>query len=470
LANDLRSNHIFLSNAIEDVKTNVYKQEGQLFFTFEIPVLEEKNLYTLYKAQPIPIFLNDSVIQAKISHSYYAYASANNEFTQISSEEHHNCKNARYCKSVDILRPVANTKNCVIKALETSTQICEFETIENREPFYKLYGDILIYSVRGPLETRLICKGKANFQQNVFYLNGVGAMKIAPECKIEFADNYRAFSNPEPSITSLGEVKLMDVFNFMPNPENFTVKVPEFKPINYSLPILNLTRTEEPAYIVDILYDVVNARSALPDIFRALIAISIICVIILIAMKLSTKFNVCCKTFVLWKNPKIWWEQFKHYDITTFTKMITSEAARKWFPQILNKFSLHRGPTSELMPIGRHTPGQTRTFVDKLIEEERRCNELLEMARPFDHLSLNRPTAPDQRAQSPVRSPPQSPSPARNTYVRQVYPHVSMAPLSEPTVRPSSPHFTCTNTTPNSEMETIVLNQPTTEFFITPRI
>ena len=295
LAIEFRARNIFLSDQMNDVKTSVYNDNGQLLFTFEIPVLEEKNLFTLYKVLPIPTFLKDKVIQAKIPNNYIAYASANNEFTLLTAAEHQTCKKAEYCRVVDILRPVANTQNCVIKALETNSQTCMFEEIQMTEPFYKLYGNILIYSVKGQTQTRIICKTEKDFKQDIFYMNGIGATKIGQDCKIEFANHYKAYSVPEPKLQDLGPVRMLDVFKYTPDPHNYSIFVGKYESANYSVPKLNMTRVHSLEFM-ELMNEIINPHDAIPEILRVLIGLSIAAIILFLIIKCSSRNKTCFKT------------------------------------------------------------------------------------------------------------------------------------------------------------------------------
>ena len=467
LAIEFRARNIFLSNQMDDVKTSVYNDNGRLFFSFEIPVLEEKNLFTLYKIKPIPIFMESKIVRAIVPTEYIAYASANNEFTILNTAEHQSCKNAKYCKATDILRPVPTTQNCVIKALETNSQTCKFEEISKSEPYYKLYDDTLVYSVNGPLETRIICKESKQFKQNIFYLNGVGLLKIAQDCKIEFQNSYKAFSNPEPTVTDLGSVKMMDVFHYIPQPDNFSIEIPKYIKANVSMPTINLKKVETASF-EQILNEVINPSDALPEIIRVLTAISIVIIVLLIICKFSPKFETCFKTFVLWKNPKTWWTEFRNYDIRTFEKFVNNPTTRRWIPNLVNRLNFRNEPTG-IEPLS--SPPLAKKYVDRIMEEELRCQKLLDTAKPMEKFHIDNERKRKLSGEQ-VASAPKSPKLTQPPIVgaRQLYPHFTMRPMT-PVLDDSNRFMPQFETTSHEQInETIILNQPTTEYFISPRL
>ena len=343
-----RARNIFLSDDMRDVKTDVYAVKGKLLFAFNIPVLEEKNLFDIYKATAIPIFVNGKCMKAKFETEYLAFSSYNNEYSVLTEFEFNKCRASRYCKAVDILRPLSSNDNCVSRTLESSTQSCDFE-YSNSGPYYQLFQNILVYSVNGPLETKFKCKTAAETTDIIHFLNGLGTMKVAPDCQIFFQGKLRAYSNPEPSIQSLGEAKLMEVFHYMPNADQFKIVEPIFIE-HESYPKLNLTKIKS-VEILELVNQVLDPNQALPEIIRALIGICIVILFLVILCYCSPTFAVWFKTCIGCKNPTDWYTKYKHYDPRTFAKLAPSEIRLKCFDK-LHKFRNKFGKRSSEEPGG----------------------------------------------------------------------------------------------------------------------
>ena len=261
---------------------------------------------------------------------------------------------------------------------------------------------------------------------------------------------------------------MMDMFHYVPNPANYTIEIPKYTKVNDSVSPINLKKLETTGF-QSIINEVINPTDALPEIIRVFTGISIVIVIMLLICKCSPKFATCFKTFVLWKNPKTWWTEFKNYDIRTFEKFMQSERTRRWFPQITKRINLQRNAPAGLEPIG--SPSQTKSYVDRIMEEELRCQELLDTARPMERFHIDNERKRKLSGEQ-VASAPKSPKLTQPPIVgaRQLYPHFTMRPMT-PVLDDSNRFMPQFETTSHEQInETIILNQPTTEYFISPRL
>ena len=342
---------------MKDVKTNIIYNNQKMIFIFEIPVLEEKNLFNVYKVSPIPIFIGGKTIFANIPITYIALSTTSNEYSLLTYEEYNLCMNARHCTTKDILRPLGDKTNCVVKTLDTDIQACSFSEVDISEPFYRLYNNHLVYSVKGPLETKFKCKTGSEHIEIKHQLKGVGLLKVAPDCHIFFQDKYKAFSNPKTLIHDLGEAKFMDVFNILPTNDKFKIPDPVLTKSELEFPKLNTTKIDT-FEIIDLVHKALDPKQALPDFLRALIIISILILLLFILFKCSPVCNTWFKTFIWWKNPKHWWTM-QGYDFqNTFEKIVPNENRRRR----LRKFYLAlsgRNPAT-LQPISQpNAPNDT---------------------------------------------------------------------------------------------------------------
>ena len=322
IANKYRERNIHLSNNMKDVTTDVFLIENKILFQFTIPVLEDKNLFKIFKASSVPVFLENAIIRALIDTPYIAFSAANNEYSILTQEEFLHCKNSKYCTAVDIIRPIGDGGSCVVQTLDSGSQSCDFVNINKADPFYKLYDHMLVYSVKGPNEVKFKCKTSMGHTATKKQLRGIGAIEVASDCQIIFSDNYKAFTAPDINSHDLGEAKFMDVFHFMPTENQY--HIPDIKYNGREFKKLNLTKTNTKA-VLDFIDKVLNPEEAVPEITRALIGIAIFLLIVLIACKCSPCFALWLKTCTGCKNPTEWYTKVKHYDGPSFYKLAPSE-------------------------------------------------------------------------------------------------------------------------------------------------
>jgi len=200
-------------------------------------------------------------------------------------------------------------------------QTCPYEEITEESPFFNLYDHTLVYSVKEKTSIKFICKNLSRpvgHEHETRYIQGIGAATIAPDCQILFPNGMRAFSNPEPKIENMGSLKFMDNFNFLPSIDNYTNIIP--LPVNITpFKELKLTQVDTTAY-KSLLEEIINPQSALPEIIRVTMGILIFIASFIVTCFIFPKVGVWFKTITLWKNPKTWWTDFKHYDLPSFNK------------------------------------------------------------------------------------------------------------------------------------------------------
>ena len=303
-----RQKKIQLSDSIADVFTTVYYDGAEALFTFRIPILEDKYYFTLYETKPIPIFVDNRVLIAQSDAQFFAYASANNEYSLLTRSEYAECKRDKYCVVEDVLRPVTRDSHCAIKTLNSvgNEPTCPPKQIERNEPYFGLKGHTLLYSVKNETDLTIICKDRATgtHDRQSKTIRGVGMSRVPPDCQIDFGNGMRAFSNPQTEVENMGSVSFMDILQYLPKHDQFSVHIQKQNVTDFFVP-LNLQRLNYSSYR-SILEEVINPQSAVPEIIRVLIAIAIFIGCGLLICFCSRKAGLCFKTWILWKNPITW--------------------------------------------------------------------------------------------------------------------------------------------------------------------
>ena len=320
IAAQYRINGVQLSSDINDVFTQVFEQDKSLLYTLRVPILNDKNLHHVYRATAIPIFKGDRVFKVKQDTVYIAYAASSRKYSILTEDEYNKCKQYKYCQTVDVERPITENSHCVMRSLDTGKQECPMIEIEDREPFYYVYSNKLIYSIKGPEMANLICKVNGHHNKSIAYLDGMGTASIAPGCNVILQNRMEIYIHPEAKQTSLGEVKFMEIHKLIPRNgdynfiikdnfnQTFTIYKPDLTPIDTDM-------------FSKIMHEIVNPEQVLPEVFRVLTGILIAVLIFVFICMCFPKVGIWFKTCIFWKNPKTWWVDIQQYDLATFNKM-----------------------------------------------------------------------------------------------------------------------------------------------------
>ena len=458
MALEHRARNVFLSGDIEDVFVNVYYFDDKFVFSISVPVLNEADKYKIYKASPIPIFTGNKVYQVDMETTYLAYSINSNIYRTLQEEEFNYCRLTKYCVIGDVQRPITTNSPCSITTLSKNVQTCQLKEITANEPFYHISGNNLIYSVKGPLATTLLCPSDSNRQ--TFYLDGIGTAKIAPGCKIFFENDMTAIINPEPVSTNLGEIHFMEIFKYTPKINNFSVKI-DYEKSTLDLYKPNITKVD--TNFQSILNEIINPSTAIPHALRVIIGILICVSILVLICCCSSRFRLWFKTCTFCKNPREYWVDVKNYDIGTFNKY-RPEVRSKWnnlLPPGLRNNN-QPGTTRPIPPILRNNSRAKqlascpKTIIEKHKDEERRCEESLLFKDKLMKLATGKSSTSTSIPEVPEPMPPLYPSvsyvPLQQTYYQTYLPAPKYDDLNTEQIRADLEHFS-----------TIIIDQPMSE-------
>ena len=334
-----RAQNIHLSNDLSEVATmKGFYLNNELTFPMSIPILNEKDKYRVYKASPIPIFTHDSdnVYEVDIDTKYLAYSTVSNHYRILTEEEFAFCRLSKFCTISDVSRPITPDSHCVIRTLSRDISACKLKKTENKEPYFHVSGTNMVYSIKGPMRTTLLCPSHPGRQ--IINIDGIGTAKVEPGCEIQFENDMHIYINPIPDREDLGEIELMKLFEYIPRINNFTHQVnynnfssitvyqPNLKQVNFTFKSL--------------LEEVINPSQALPEAMRVIGVIIIIVIIFLLICCCSKKFAIWFKTCIFWKNPKTYWVDIKNYDLGTFNKYRQQAKSNipKYIPNFIVKY------------------------------------------------------------------------------------------------------------------------------------
>ena len=320
-----RAEQIQLSKDINEVKTTVIKNNaGEIIFLFEVPIYSTRSLFYIYSARPLPLYDEGKKLIPIIDIEFFGISVADSEYTILTTSEKDKCLNDQFCNVKDVLRKNGETHHCVIKSFDKNILACPMEENKDELGFYELHGSKLVYSVPKQTEIKLICHNKTSnhHMHSSVSLHGVGLAKIAPDCQILLPNDRRIFSNPEPIQEKLGIANFMSMLEFLPELDNYTIKIRDQEHFNHStFSHLQLRAVDYELKDMEHLYnETFNLKSFLSESIRVTLGLLAIFFIILIPCMCSAKLRTWFKTWILWKNPKKWYTEFRRIDMNTWTR------------------------------------------------------------------------------------------------------------------------------------------------------
>ena len=291
-----------------------------------MPIYNDRTLFNLYSARPLPLYDDGKSLKPILDMVYFGVSVKNNEYTILSDQEQLTCQNTKICRVSDVLRRIEDTPHCVIKSFSKNVLTCPMEVSKDITGFYELHGRKMVYSVPRTETLKLICSDKTNPYEDHIHstvtVSGVGLADIAPDCQVILPNDRRLYSNPLPLQESLPGANFMEVFNFLPELDNYTLELRDQSVFNHTVfTQLHLREVDSSIDSFDELTsETFNLKNSLPEVLRVFIGIICVLFLFFMACMCSPKFRTWFKTFVLWKNPHKWYTQFRGIDLSTWTR------------------------------------------------------------------------------------------------------------------------------------------------------
>ena len=324
-------NKIHISTNMDDVYVTLLRNGSDLYITFHIPVLDDRNMFSFYEAREIPLFKFDKSYKTKTDLKYFAITSHTNEYASITESEYFICLTSKGCQISDVSHPINDQAHCTVRTFQNNKVNCPVEPTENEvKPYFVFYDNKTFFSVPAEVSVRITCQSNIHSpitDSTTQIISGVGSIEIKPSCTIILPDNNRYFSNPILEAESLDTSNMMSILkSSLPSKYNFSFQVPTPKPIEL-LPHFNL-KPVNTSVIQQIFNEITHPAKAL-SIAAIFFIILLTFVLITICLCIfSPCFRTWFRTCTFFKNPRTWWTNYKHYDVRHFHKIAPSESLK----------------------------------------------------------------------------------------------------------------------------------------------
>ena len=320
--------NIHLSEDISQVHTSAFLYNNSIYFTFQIPIIEEKLFFHLYQVTPVPIFTNQTSHIPELDAKYIALSVTENYYSILNDFEYNNCITSTHCTISDIQRPNDKSAHCVIASYFTDTPMCPLVNYTLENSFFKIYGNQLIYSTNSTLPIHLRCpqRNAVTFNPIVVNLSGMGKAQIADGCSVTLQNNKRFSTLSKIKKVELSTSPFMNIISQNPN-----ISTLQFKPITYdhvSIPIIHF-HNHSDFEIPDIWQRLRKPSENALHLIRTILVFIILSTLLSFLCICSPKIRTWFKTCIFWKNPRTWWTTYKKYEIPTFRKRSEVEAEKE---------------------------------------------------------------------------------------------------------------------------------------------
>ncbi len=142
-----QNQRIFLSTDMNDVHTQLFRNGSNLLFTFTIPVLDDRSLFSFYETRVFPIFRNGYVYRTLSDVQYFALTSNTNEYSLLTSTEYNTCIQTKICHVSDVIHPIDKEAHCTLRSFQENKALCELVRISaETKPFFSFYDKVTFYS------------------------------------------------------------------------------------------------------------------------------------------------------------------------------------------------------------------------------------------------------------------------------------------------------------------------------------
>jgi hypothetical protein len=142
-----QNQRIFLSTDMNDVNVNLFRDGNNLLFTFIIPVLDDRSLFTFYETRIFPIFKNQMVYRTVSDVQYFALTSNTNEYSLLTETEYNTCILNKICQVSDVIHPIDKEAHCTLRSFQENKALCELvRTNADVKPFFAFYDKVTFYS------------------------------------------------------------------------------------------------------------------------------------------------------------------------------------------------------------------------------------------------------------------------------------------------------------------------------------
>jgi len=152
IALKFQNQRIFLSTDMSDVHVNIFRNNTQILFTFTIPVLDDRSLFTFYESRIFPIFKDGNTYRTLSDIQYFALTSNTNEYSLVTETEYQTCIHSKICQLSDVIHPIDKEAHCTLRSFQENKALCELGRLSGEQkPFFAFYDKVTFYSTPGYL-------------------------------------------------------------------------------------------------------------------------------------------------------------------------------------------------------------------------------------------------------------------------------------------------------------------------------
>ena len=223
LAGDMKiKNGLTLSKDLSQIRTTAYDFEGGIQLVFEVPIIEDANMFNFFRLTPVPTFRDNETFIPDIDTKTIAISKSGSEYLVVEPEEYTRCMTDQYrCRISSPVIPITQSSHCAISTYISQTPTCPMiETKRAPAPFFHITGNRTIFSV--PQETTLYvkCSGHVfspKFQDEVVKISGIGEAAFKSSCRITLPNGAK-FSTPAATNSeNLDDVKIFELLKIFPD-------------------------------------------------------------------------------------------------------------------------------------------------------------------------------------------------------------------------------------------------------------
>jgi hypothetical protein len=289
LANEVKTKRgLHLGRSLSEVRTTATIVDNQITLIFEVPVMDEGNLFNFFRITPLPVFAGNQTLMPEIDSAYIGISKTGSEYVMVSPDQFTRCvTEPATCQISSPISPMSTKSSCVISTYITQKLTCPLmETDRPQEPVLHITGNRTIFSV--PKETTLYVKCSEHSFSNKYEdasitITGMGEAVFRQSCTITLPDGTKFETPSAPHTQKLTDLHMFELLRHYPIPTDVVIRrMPELQLI----PELSLREVQVPSS-ADMALHTFHPMKALP--FLSQMAVFILFVII------TASILYCCR-------------------------------------------------------------------------------------------------------------------------------------------------------------------------------
>ena len=251
MARELKTkNGMQLSTVINDVHTTAVVLDGQINLIFQIPIIEEQNLFNFYRIKPMPVFTGNKTLIPLVDADYIAVSKSGSQYVKLTGDQFTRCVTTpATCQVTSPISPITTGALCVMTTYMSRKLTCPLqETNLIPRPEIHVSGNRILFSVPEPLALYVKCSSHKNtdrFMDEPLNIDGMGEAAFKPGCTVTLPDGTHFRTPTADESVKLTDMQIFKLLNTFPKPEKVTIhRLKEEE----DLPELSLTDVQLPSH------------------------------------------------------------------------------------------------------------------------------------------------------------------------------------------------------------------------------